>query len=155
MVRDLHINQRLNFGPEGALARAAEEEEQEYGEESDEDEEELDEEAGEEEVSADAPAGEQQESQPDRSRQDSRDRRRGGRGRHGRRRQGGGGSGPRRATAQVTDLPAITELLKPGQEILVQIAKEPIAKKGARITSHIALPGRFLVFMPTVNHVGV
>jgi Rne/Rng family ribonuclease len=155
MVRDLHINQRLNFGPEGALARAAEEEEQEYGEESDEDEEELDEEAGEEEVSADAPAGEQQESQPDRSRQDSRDRRRGGRGRHGRRRQGGGGGGPRRATAQVTDLPAITELLKPGQEILVQIAKEPIAKKGARITSHIALPGRFLVFMPTVNHVGV
>jgi ribonuclease G len=46
-------------------------------------------------------------------------------------------------------------LLKPGQEILVQIAKEPIAKKGARITSHIALPGRFLVFMPTVNHIGV
>ena len=46
-------------------------------------------------------------------------------------------------------------LLKPGQEILVQIAKEPIAKKGARITSHIALPGRFLVFMPTVTHVGV
>jgi Rne/Rng family ribonuclease len=37
----------------------------------------------------------------------------------------------------------------------VQIAKEPIAKKGARITSHIALPGRFLVFMPTVTHVGV
>ena len=52
-------------------------------------------------------------------------------------------------------MPAITELLKPGQEILVQIAKEPIAKKGARITSHIALPGRFLVFMPTVNHTGV
>ena len=42
-----------------------------------------------------------------------------------------------------------------GQEILVQIAKEPIAKKGARITSHIALPGRFLVYMPTVEHVGV
>jgi ribonuclease G len=37
----------------------------------------------------------------------------------------------------------------------VQIAKEPIAKKGARITSHIALPGRFLVYMPTVEHVGV
>ena len=37
----------------------------------------------------------------------------------------------------------------------MQIAKEPIAKKGARITSHIALPGRFLVYMPTVNHVGV
>jgi ribonuclease G len=49
----------------------------------------------------------------------------------------------------------ITELLKEGQEILVQIAKEPIGKKGARITSHIALPGRFLVYMPTVNHTGV
>ncbi len=51
--------------------------------------------------------------------------------------------------------PLITDLLKEGQEVLVQIAKEPIAKKGARITSHIALPGRFLVYMPTVNHVGV
>ena len=51
--------------------------------------------------------------------------------------------------------PLISDLLKEGQEILTQIAKEPIAKKGARITSHIALPGRFLVYMPTVNHVGV
>ena len=50
---------------------------------------------------------------------------------------------------------SITDLLKEGQEILVQIAKEPIGKKGARITSHIALPGRFLVYMPTVNHTGV
>ncbi|HTH54073.1 MAG TPA: Rne/Rng family ribonuclease [Edaphobacter sp.] len=86
-----------------------------------------------------------------------RDRRSGGRdrGRHSgggdRERRGGRG----RSSMQATDLPAITELLKPGQEILVQIAKEPIAKKGARITSHIALPGRFLVFMPTVNHTGV
>ncbi|HEX3968871.1 MAG TPA: Rne/Rng family ribonuclease [Edaphobacter sp.] len=75
------------------------------------------------------------------------DRERGGGGRDGRR----GG----RSSMQSTNLPAISELLKPGQEILVQIAKEPIAKKGARITSHIALPGRFLVFMPTVNHTGV
>lgn len=52
-------------------------------------------------------------------------------------------------------LPAITDLLREGQEILVQIAKEPIAKKGARITSHIALPGRFLVYMPTIEHLGV
>jgi ribonuclease G len=51
--------------------------------------------------------------------------------------------------------PTISDLLHEGQEILVQIAKEPIAKKGARITSHIALPGRLLVYMPTVNHVGV
>jgi len=60
-----------------------------------------------------------------------------------------------RHSVQAQDLPAISDLLKPGQEVLVQIAKEPIAKKGARITSHIALPGRFLVFMPTVNHTGV
>ncbi|MFB3813475.1 MAG: Rne/Rng family ribonuclease [Terriglobales bacterium] len=49
----------------------------------------------------------------------------------------------------------ISDLLKEGQEVLIQIAKEPIGKKGARITSHIALPGRFLVYMPTVNHIGV
>ncbi len=81
---------------------------------------------------------------------------RGGRGRRGR---GGHRQGDRRGqsrrAAQTSDLPIISDLLKPGQEILVQIAKEPIAKKGARITSHIALPGRFLVFMPTVTHVGV
>ncbi|MFN9895286.1 MAG: Rne/Rng family ribonuclease [Acidobacteriota bacterium] len=52
-------------------------------------------------------------------------------------------------------LPQITDLLKPGQEILVQISKEPIAAKGARITSHIALPGRFCVYMPTTDHNGV
>ena len=51
--------------------------------------------------------------------------------------------------------PTISDLLHEGQEILVQIAKEPIAKKGARITSHIALPGRLIVYMPTVNHIGV
>ena len=63
--------------------------------------------------------------------------------------------GRRRTTRHDRSQPAITDLLKEGQEILVQIAKEPIAKKGARITSHIALPGRFLVYMPTVEHLGV
>jgi len=72
-----------------------------------------------------------------------RGRRRGGRGMHSRR------------NIQRGPAPKITDLLKEGQEILVQIAKEPIGKKGARITSHIALPGRFLVYMPTVNHIGV
>ena len=57
--------------------------------------------------------------------------------------------------AQRGSQPTITDLLREGQEILVQIAKEPIAKKGARITSHIALPGRFLVYMPTIEHLGV
>ena len=53
------------------------------------------------------------------------------------------------------DRALIADLLRQGQEILVQVAKEPIGKKGARITSHVALPGRYLVFMPTVEHVGV
>ncbi len=52
-------------------------------------------------------------------------------------------------------MPSITDLLKEGQEIIVQIAKEPIAQKGARITSHIALPGRYVVFMPSLDHLGV
>lgn len=80
---------------------------------------------------------------------------RGGRDRRGMANSRSNGGRPSRHSMQTTDLPAISDLLKPGQEVLVQIAKEPIAKKGARITSHIALPGRFLVFMPTVNHVGV
>ncbi len=52
-------------------------------------------------------------------------------------------------------VPSITELLKEGQEIIVQIAKEPLGQKGARITSHIALPGRYVVYMPTLEHTGV
>jgi len=52
-------------------------------------------------------------------------------------------------------LPPIEDLLEEGQEILVQVAKEPIGTKGARITSHISLPGRNLVYMPTVDHVGI
>jgi ribonuclease G len=51
--------------------------------------------------------------------------------------------------------PAIQDLLKEGQEIVVQVAKDPIGTKGARLTMHVALPGRYLVFMPTVNHVGI
>jgi len=51
--------------------------------------------------------------------------------------------------------PKIEELLKEGQEIIVQVAKEPLGTKGARLTSHATMPGRFLVFMPTVDHVGV
>jgi ribonuclease G len=60
-------------------------------------------------------------------------------------------------TVVAADRPAmlITDLLKEGQEILVQISKEPLGQKGARITSHIALPGRYVVYMPTVDHPGV
>jgi Rne/Rng family ribonuclease len=84
--------------------------------------------------------------------------------RGGRPQRGGGrgpqyrrpGSGPdRRHFAPARRPQLISEMLKAGQEIIVQIAKEPLGKKGARITSHVALPGRFLVYMPTIQHIGV
>ena len=160
-VRDAHLEQRLSV-ERGSSGEEAEETddyalgEAGFDESGDEDDSEEDEFAPEE---AEEPNGEvvvADGASPRREEDRRGGRRRGGdRGRQGhlgRRRHGGGG---RRPSAQTMDLPIITDLLKQGQEILVQIAKEPIAKKGARITSHIALPGRFLVFMPTVNHVGV
>ena len=51
--------------------------------------------------------------------------------------------------------PKIEELLKEGQEILVQVVKEPLGTKGARLTSHVTMAGRFMVFMPTVDHIGI
>ncbi len=50
---------------------------------------------------------------------------------------------------------SIVDLITEGQEMLVQVAKSPIGTKGARITSHISLPGRFLVLMPTSNNIGI
>jgi ribonuclease G len=61
--------------------------------------------------------------------------------------------GPRPARAQ--PLRKIEDALQKGQEIVVQISKEPIGSKGARITSHISLPGRYVVYMPTTEHIGV
>ncbi len=49
----------------------------------------------------------------------------------------------------------IEDLLKVGQEVLVQVSKDPIGTKGARLTCHISIPGRHLVFMPTIDHVGI
>ncbi|MFW6147142.1 MAG: Rne/Rng family ribonuclease [Thermodesulfobacteriota bacterium] len=49
----------------------------------------------------------------------------------------------------------IDGLLKEGQEIMVQVSKEPMGTKGARLTSYITLPGRHLVYMPTVDHIGI
>ncbi len=127
MLQEAHLDHRiqLNFEDKGV-----EEEEFDTAEEEEE-------------------AGAETQTQPGQDR-----RPRSGRGQRGRGPQGNR-RGPARRSAQTSDLPIISDLLKSGQEILVQIAKEPIAKKGARITSHIALPGRFLVFMPTVSHVGV
>ncbi len=49
----------------------------------------------------------------------------------------------------------IEDLLNDGQEVIVQVAKEPLGTKGARLTCHVTMAGRFLVFMPTVDHIGV
>ncbi|MCC7416852.1 MAG: Rne/Rng family ribonuclease [Acidobacteria bacterium] len=70
---------------------------------------------------------------------------------------GGAGQGqaaPRESKGEQA-APKIEDLLREGQEIIVQVVKEPLGTKGARLTSHVTMPGRFLVFMPTVDHVGV
>ncbi|OIO67094.1 MAG: Rne/Rng family ribonuclease [Zetaproteobacteria bacterium CG_4_9_14_3_um_filter_49_83] len=53
------------------------------------------------------------------------------------------------------DIPPINTLLREGQEILVQVSKDPIASKGPRLTSHLSLAGRFLVYLPDVDHIGI
>jgi Rne/Rng family ribonuclease len=168
-VRDVHVQERAtgHFEEEGLEENGNGDAEEDEGEEFDESEEtegsEVMAESGEGEPGMEA--SEQTES-PDRAEvrgangtagyqqrapregREGFDRRRGQRGRRGRRFRG-------RRNIPARGQAPINELLKEGQEILVQIAKEPIGKKGARITSHIALPGRFLVYMPTVNHIGV
>src|SRR6266700_2170959 len=155
-VRDAHVNEQATgqYEAEGLEAQdeldesgeifGLEEEDLDAGEEGEEgahDPEDL--EGASAEQRAPGTAGYQQ--RTDRRPQD----RRGGRRGPARRMRGR----PRQHTQR--QMPVISDLLKEGQEILVQIAKEPIAKKGARITSHIALPGRYVVYMPTVHHTGV
>lgn len=65
------------------------------------------------------------------------------------------GLAPEAPQAPQQNRPRIQELLNEGQSIMVQVAKDPLGTKGARITTHISLPGRNVVFMPTVNHLGV
>lgn len=56
---------------------------------------------------------------------------------------------------QPKEKPLINELLKPGNELLVQVMKEPLGGKGARITTHFSIPGRWLVYMPNADYIGV
>lgn len=72
------------------------------------------------------------------------------------RRRGGNGRGRgRQRRGRRSAIPRIENIVREGDTVVVQIAKEPIRTKGARVTSHISLPGRYLVYMPTVNHIGV
>lgn len=73
-----------------------------------------------------------------------------GDGEGGKGRQGSSGRRKRRR-----EYPPIEEQLREGQDLLVQVVKDPIGTKGARLTCYISLPGRHLVFMPTVGHVGI
>lgn len=84
--------------------------------------------------------------QPRRSQGPRRDQRGGGR---FKRRPGQRGGRPMRPRLNIQDV------VREGQDIVVQIAKEPMGTKGARLTCHISLPGRHVVLMPTVDHVGV
>jgi ribonuclease G len=67
----------------------------------------------------------------------------------------GNGDQPPPTHPDFRPLHPIEDLLQEGQELLVQVSKEPLGTKGARITSHISLPGRHLVYMPTVDHIGI
>ena len=62
---------------------------------------------------------------------------------------------PREELSQAVYQQPIEATLREGQEIMVQVAKEPMGTKGARVTTYISLPGRHLVFMPTVDHIGI
>jgi ribonuclease G len=61
------------------------------------------------------------------------------------------GHGP----ARVSRATPIREVVREGQDIVVQVSKDPIGTKGGRVTSHVSLPGRYVVYMPTIDHVGV
>jgi ribonuclease G len=61
----------------------------------------------------------------------------------------------RKVPSRVSRSVPITEVVKEGDLVIVQVSKEPIGTKGARVTSHVSLPGRYCVYLPTVEHVGV
>jgi ribonuclease G len=95
-----------------------------------------------------------------RGRGESRDNRRGGESRDNRR-EGGRGRDNRRdegrlkSQSRISKSTPIKDVVKEGQDVVVQVTKEPIGTKGARCTSHVSLPGRYVVYLPTVEHVGI
>ncbi|HMJ50602.1 MAG TPA: Rne/Rng family ribonuclease [Polyangiaceae bacterium] len=77
-----------------------------------------------------------------------------GRGRDGKQ-QGRGGRNEKRDASRLSRSTPIREVVREGQEVIVQVSKEPIGTKGARVTSHISLPGRYVVYMPTLDQIGI
>jgi ribonuclease G len=69
--------------------------------------------------------------------------------------QGRGGRNDKRDASRLSRSTPIREVVREGQEVIVQVSKEPIGTKGARVTSHISLPGRYVVYMPTIDQIGI
>jgi ribonuclease G len=69
--------------------------------------------------------------------------------------QGRGGRSTQRDASRLSRSTPIREVVREGQEVIVQVSKEPIGTKGARVTSHISLPGRYVVYMPTIEQIGI
>jgi ribonuclease G len=78
-----------------------------------------------------------------------------GRGRDAKQGQGRGGRNGQRDASRLSRSTPIREVVREGQEVIVQVSKEPIGTKGARVTSHISLPGRYVVYMPTLDQIGI
>lgn len=68
---------------------------------------------------------------------------------------GGGDRSQQNAPNRISKSTPIREVVREGQEIIVQVTKDPLGTKGARCSSHISLPGRYVVYLPTVEHVGI
>jgi ribonuclease G len=67
----------------------------------------------------------------------------------------GGGEANEQAAGEPAPIPSISDLLRAGEELLVQVVKDPVPSKGARVTTRITLPGRYLVYVPNGSHRGV
>lgn len=62
---------------------------------------------------------------------------------------------PQFEQVEQSEPPCITQLLQPGQSLIVQVTKDELGGKGARLTTQLAIPSRFLVFMPNLSHIGI
>ncbi len=89
-----------------------------------------------------------------RSKRSARSRHRGQK-RDGRGQKQGRGRNGQREPSRLSRSTPIREVVREGQEVIVQVSKEPIGTKGARVTSHVSLPGRYVVYMPTIDQIGI
>jgi ribonuclease G len=113
-------------------------------------------------VSRGEPARSRPDGRPDRSEQHkfrskraARSRNRGSQKQGGRGQKQGRGRNGQREPSRLSRSTPIREVVREGQEVIVQVSKEPIGTKGARVTSHVSLPGRYVVYMPTIDQIGI